>query len=280
MDARFRRLAVVTTALTYVLILLGLYTGATAGGLSCGARWPLCNGAVFGLFPANWASFFEWSHRLVAMVVGFLLLGTLYGAWRWQNDRRTLSAITGALCLLPIQVGLGAVTTTAGGAFPGGFNPVVIVTHFSTAATIFALLLVGTLLALPVPGRRRIRATLGVMGVFAVCNAVFAGTGLVPFYPRYQVLFYGASFGLFAGFLALGTWALLVPTGQVRRGTGLLALVGAAAVFLDMVISRRLLGIDPFLSYVTTGLVVVALVAAAWVQTREGDRPASTTAPE
>ncbi|MEF8774922.1 MAG: COX15/CtaA family protein [Haloarculaceae archaeon] len=268
MDARFRRLAVVTTALTYLLVLLGLYTGATGGGLSCGANWPLCDGAVFGLFPANWASFFEWSHRLVAMVVGFLLLGTLYGAWRWQTDRRVSWAVTGAILLLPIQVGLGAVTTTAGGVFPRGFNPVVMVTHFTTAAAIFGLLVAATLLANPVPNRSRLRGFLASIGCLVALGAVFGSTGLVPFYPRYQVVYYGASYALFGGFVALAVWVLVHTEPPAPRAVGYAGGVGALAAFFDMVLSRQLFGIDPVASHAATLLAAAALGWAVWALAR------------
>jgi cytochrome c oxidase assembly protein subunit 15 len=280
MNSRFRRLAVVTTALTYVLVLLGLYTGATAGGLSCDAQWPLCNGAVLGLFPANWASFFEWSHRLVAMVVGFLMLGTLYGAWRWQDDRRIRWAVTGAVVLLPFQVGLGAVTTTAGGIFPDGFNPIVIVTHFVTAATIFTLLVVATFSAYGVPGRRPRRFLYGGLGGLVLLNAVFGVTGFVPFYPRYQVVYYGASYALLAGFLGLATWSLLADDSALDARLGYLGAGGSVAVVADMVLSRQLLGLDPVLSYVATALVALALVAAVWVETQATDLDGTAATPE
>lgn len=268
MGTRFRRLAAVTTALTYVLVLLGLYTGATAGGLSCDARWPLCNGAVFGLFPANWASFFEWSHRFVAMVVGILLVGTLYGAWRWQDDRRVAWLLTGAVVLLPVQVGLGAVTTTAGGAFPGGFNPVVIATHFVTAAVIFSMLVVATLLVYGTPGRRRRRHLLASMGLLGVVHAVFDVTGLVPFFPRYQVVFYGASYALLAAFLGVATWALRRAGPSAGSLGARVGVVGALAVVVDMVLSRRLFGLTEVLSYGTTAFVFLVVLALVWLETR------------
>ena len=102
MRFRFRHLAAATTGLTFALILLGVYTAAAGAGLACGARWPLCNGAVFGLFPANWPSFIEWFHRLVAMVTGFFILGTTYAAWRHGKGRRTRIASTIALVVLPV----------------------------------------------------------------------------------------------------------------------------------------------------------------------------------
>ena len=137
---RFRHLAAVTTGMTFVLILLGVYTAAAGAGLSCGARWPLCNGAVFGLFPANWPSFIEWFHRLVAMVTGFAILGTTYVAWRSREDRRTRIASALALVALPVQILLGGATVTV-------YTPVVQVTHHAAALVIFGALIAATVWA-------------------------------------------------------------------------------------------------------------------------------------
>jgi cytochrome c oxidase assembly protein subunit 15 len=274
MESRFRRLAVVTTGLTWVLILLGLYTGATGGGLSCGANWPLCDGAVLGLFPATWSSFFEWSHRLVAMVVGVLLLGTLYGAWRWQSDRRVRWAVTGAIALLPAQVGLGAVTTTAGGAFPGGFHPLVMLAHFATAAAIFTLLVVATVLVHPGPSRSTVKRVLGAMAALAAIHAVVDVTGPFAFRPGIQTVYYGASYAILGGFVALATASIRADAAAESGGdggatapvlpaaVGYAGAVGGLAVFADMVLSRRLLGVDLAASHVTTAVVFLSLLGA------------------
>ncbi|PSQ45481.1 cytochrome oxidase assembly [Halobacteriales archaeon SW_7_68_16] len=230
MNRRFRHLAGVTTGLTFVLILLGLHTGSTGGGLTCGARWPLCNGWM-GLFPANWASFFEWFHRLVAMVVGVLLLGVLYGAWRWQDDRRVRYSVTAAIVILPTQIVLGGVTTTAGGMFPQGFNPLVMFAHFSTATIIFTLLVYAT--------------------------ARIYGT---PAPPTNQAGYYAASFALLAALVALLVWSeRAVRAPSLLRFRAVAALAGAV-LYVDMVLSRHLFGVDAVVGEATT-LVLAALVA-------------------
>ena len=48
MGARLRRLFAGTTALTFALILLGVYTASAGAGLSCGADWPFCAGGSSG----------------------------------------------------------------------------------------------------------------------------------------------------------------------------------------------------------------------------------------
>jgi len=109
MRLRFRHLAATAAALSFVLILLGVYTGAAGAGLACAGRWPFCDGFL-GLFPANWPSFVEWFHRLVAMITGFVILGTAWAAYRGDHDRRILVATVVAVAILPVQILLGANT--------------------------------------------------------------------------------------------------------------------------------------------------------------------------
>ena len=137
MDFRFRHLVLGTTGLTFGLILLGVYTGAMGAGLACAGRWPLCDGAVFGLFPANWPSFIEWFHRFVAMITGFAILGTAVAAWRGDHERRIRLASAVALVVLPVQVLLGANTIF-------NFGVLAQVAHHAAALTILVSLVAAT----------------------------------------------------------------------------------------------------------------------------------------
>ncbi|MFC7028755.1 cytochrome AA3 biosynthesis protein [Halomicroarcula sp. GCM10025324] len=136
MTVRFRRLLAATTALTFALILLGVYTGAVGAGLTCAGRWPFCDGWL-GLFPANWMSFIEWFHRFVAMITGFLILGSTVGAWRGSYSKRVKYATGIALAVLPVQVLLGANTIF-------NFGAVAQVLHHAAALTILTALVAGT----------------------------------------------------------------------------------------------------------------------------------------
>lgn len=139
MGISFRSLAGTTAGLTFGLILLGVYTGATGAGLACAGRWPLCDG-VLGLFPATWPSFVEWFHRFVAMIAGFFILGTAVAAWRGGYDRRIRSLSAAALLLTPVQVLLGANTIFNFGVWAQ-------VLHHGAALLIFAALVATTTLA-------------------------------------------------------------------------------------------------------------------------------------
>ena len=152
MTVRFRRLLAATTALTFGLILLGVYTGAVGAGLTCAGRWPFCDGWL-GLFPANWMSFVEWFHRFVAMITGFAILGSTIAAWRGEYSKRVKYATGVALAVLPVQVLLGANTIF-------NFGAVAQVLHHAAALSILTALVAGTAWAYAEPvGRSRERPT-------------------------------------------------------------------------------------------------------------------------
>lgn len=131
----FKHLAAATSLGTFVLILLGVYTGATGSGLACSAQWPLCDN---GLLPQSLPSFIEWLHRLIAMLVGFMILGLAYGGWRGYEDRRIRVAVTVALVSLPVQVLLGRGTVVQ-------YTPEVQTAHHAVALVIFSAVLAATL---------------------------------------------------------------------------------------------------------------------------------------
>ncbi len=108
---RVRSLAWACTGLagaTYALIVLGALVRAHGAGLAC-PDWPLCFGELVPRFDLPVA--FEWSHRLLAGVVGLGFLGVSLLVWRerdaWARVGRTL-ALAGLL--LAVQVVLGGLT--------------------------------------------------------------------------------------------------------------------------------------------------------------------------
>ena len=117
----FSRFAGATLVLTYVLMLLGAYTSAIGAGLSC-PDWPTCYGTWAPFFHpeivanspySTWQIFAEWAHRGLAMVVGFLILGTALAAWRFRRDRPVVRwSATFALIMLPVQVAIGRFTVS------------------------------------------------------------------------------------------------------------------------------------------------------------------------
>ena len=116
----FQRLALGTTAATYVLILVGGLVRASGAGLGC-PDWPRCFGSwippasAADLPPQFDVSQFnptlmwtEYLNRLLGVTVGFLILATTIFAWRHhRRDARITWSITAALLLTGFQGWLG-----------------------------------------------------------------------------------------------------------------------------------------------------------------------------
>ena len=245
MDQRTRRLAGASVALTFVLVLLGVYTAAAGAGLTCAQRWPLCDGAVFGLFPADVPSFVEWFHRLWAMITGFVVIGATLSAWRGAADRRVTGALAGATLILPSQVILGALTVTR-------YELLILVAHFVTAFAILTLLVAGAVWAyesrVDLPTRRHQAALLavGLLPVYAALSPRL----LLVYSPGVQVAFYAVGMAVYAALLAVA----LTSRGAVRALAG----ASAAVLFVELVAGRQ--------SYGATGeLLMLAGALAAFV---------------
>ena len=112
----FRRLAVVTTVATLVLVALGGAVRATDSGLAC-PDWPFCYGELVprqaDIPPETgytlWNVWLEHSHRLLASVVGLLVLALAVWAVARFRDRRDLVwPAVGAFVIVCVQGALGA----------------------------------------------------------------------------------------------------------------------------------------------------------------------------
>ena len=116
----FQRLALWTTAATYVLILVGGLVRASGAGLGC-PDWPRCFGSwippasAADLPPQFDVSQFnptlmwtEYLNRLLGVTVGFLILATTISAWRHhRREPRIVWTTTVALLLTGFQGWLG-----------------------------------------------------------------------------------------------------------------------------------------------------------------------------
>ena len=109
---RFTGLVAATAMGVYLLIIVGATTAITDAAAAC-STWPTCNGqwVVDGSDPDLAIA---WGHRLAALLVGVLLLGTGVVAWLGSPSRRVRAAVTAATLAYPVQVGLGAVTAVDG----------------------------------------------------------------------------------------------------------------------------------------------------------------------
>jgi heme A synthase len=172
-----KRLVLATGIATFVLIILGGIVRVTDSGLGCGPAgsgfhgWPFCKGDVVPGVDLN--AIVEYTHRVVAIVVGFLILSLFVLAWR---RRRELLPATGALlALVIVQGALGGATVEE------NLEEVYVAAHLG-----LAMLLLGLLLYLwrqvsearPETGGPRllaVAATVAVLGT-VVAGGYMAGT--------------------------------------------------------------------------------------------------------
>lgn len=125
-----QRLAVVTAFSTLVLIGVGVLVRATGSGLGC-PDWPTCHGGVVP--PAHKIAIIEFSHRFVAMLVGFLVIGVAACAWRYYRHVPFIVWVaTLTVPLVGIQGLLGALTVVR------ELPPEVVATHLLTAMLVLS----------------------------------------------------------------------------------------------------------------------------------------------
>jgi heme a synthase len=107
-----RKLALATLLATFVLIIVGGVVRVSDSGLGCGPAgsgfhgWPFCNGDVVPGVDLN--SVIEYTHRLLAIVVGFMIVALAVLAWRQYRQYRLVTGVL--LVLVAAQGALGGLT--------------------------------------------------------------------------------------------------------------------------------------------------------------------------
>jgi heme A synthase len=225
------RLCLAACGLVFLLIVIGGTVRATDSGLGC-PDWPTCHGDIIP--KTDKATLIEYSHRLTATVVGFLVLGIVITAWR--NYRRVPAVFNVALALgllVLFQGGLG------GAVVLHDLPPEMVTVHLGTALTIVTVLLLLTTTALALG---RLAPALNVTTGFRQLSlAVLALTFLLMLIGAYMA---GADHGL-----ACNGWPLcngdVVPSASTTSVT---------VHYVHRVVAGLL------------GLSLLALIALAWKQ--------------
>ncbi len=139
LGAGFRWLSLVALATTYALVVLGGVVRATGSGDAC-PDWPRCHGQLIP--PFETAVLIEFSHRLLASVVGFLVLAVAIVAWRNRRDYPVIAwAALTAVAMVIGQIVLGGLTVL------NDLSPNLVLAHLAMASILLATLLVITFLA-------------------------------------------------------------------------------------------------------------------------------------
>lgn len=127
------RLGLASAILMYALMMIGSVVRSTGSGLAC-PDWPLCQGHLIP--PFEFHVMIEWFHRLVALLLGLLLLSTAGWIWAHRETRAQLGALAGfAIALYVVQALLGALTVWK------LLSPSVVSAHLAVALVLFATLL-------------------------------------------------------------------------------------------------------------------------------------------
>jgi protoheme IX farnesyltransferase len=105
----FRRLALISAATTYLLVVIGAIVRSTGSGMGC-PDWPTCHGAWIPPL-SDTAAWIEWVHRSVAVVLGLLVLAlAVMAIARHRHHLSILVPSVGALLLVGFQAYLGKIT--------------------------------------------------------------------------------------------------------------------------------------------------------------------------
>ncbi len=130
---RYQKLALATVVATFLLVTIGVVVRATGSGVAC-PDWPLCYGHVLPPIDDGKA-WIEWTHRTVAAVIGFLILGLAFFAFRDHRDRPSiLWGSFAAVALVGFQAWLGRETVRLGNSGES------VTTHLATAMALVGLL--------------------------------------------------------------------------------------------------------------------------------------------
>jgi heme A synthase len=101
------RIALLASAGTLVLMLIGAYVAVAGYALAC-SGWPLCNGEVIPTADATSVQV-HFGHRVLAGLLGLVILGLAWLAWRQRREAPLAFALTlGAVGLYATQVMIGA----------------------------------------------------------------------------------------------------------------------------------------------------------------------------
>lgn len=265
----FQRLAIGTTATTYLLILVGGLVRASGAGLGC-PDWPRCFGSwippasVADLPPEFDPSQFnptlmwtEYLNRLLGVTVGFLIFATAISAWRnHRHQPRILWTTTAALLLVGYEGWLG------GRVVAHGLAPWIVTAHLIVAIVIVQLLLYATFEAFAPRAPRAPQAPeapqapwlLRALGGLIVLTLIQAGFGTqvrsrIDSIPDYLIVFDSV--------LDEGAWPDLI-----HRDLALAVLIALLVITLWMQSQG-----SPLLrwAFVTVGLAAAQIVVGAFM---------------
>ena len=201
----FRAFSLAAAVAALLVAVLGSWVRINGAGMTC-PDWPLCHGQLIPALAGGVV--LEWSHRLVAFLDGFLVLGALWTGWR---ARTAIAGVTPVLAFIAavfvVQVALGGLTVALSN------SPWSVVVHWGTAMLFLGGLTALAILAVVQPRSLRIRHSL-TGGVLTACAALAFATMLAGSYVS------SSGAGLACATLPAcdGSWTGTLP-GQIAQMT-------------------------------------------------------------
>ncbi len=128
----FRGFALTSAVLAFAIAVLGSWVRINGAGLTC-PDWPLCHGEIVPSLHGGVV--LEWSHRLIAFLEGFVVLGAIVTGLR---VRKRIAGVTPTLAALAgiftLQVALGGATVLLSN------SPLSVMLHWATGMALLAIL--------------------------------------------------------------------------------------------------------------------------------------------
>ena len=234
---RVQGLAVAITSATFLLIAVGGLVRATGSGDAC-PDWPTCFGRL--LPPLEHHTLIEYSHRLLAVLVGALGLGLLWTAVaRFRRVGQVLWPVVAAAVLFAIQAPLGGLVVL------GSLRPWLVTAHLAAAMLLFGAL---------------VHLTANLFCLVKLPAKGSAVRGSDPGFARLALATAGATFVL----LLVGAYAR--GEGGVIEGLGWPLVNGRLVPALEGVATAHFLH---RLAAAVVGVLLAVLVARAWTMPRE-----------
>lgn len=169
----FRAFSLAAAAAALLVAVLGSWVRINGAGMTC-PDWPLCHGQLVPALAGGVV--LEWSHRLVAVVDGVLVLGALWTGWRARASIGGVGPVLGFIgAVFVVQVALGGLTVALSN------SPWSVVVHWGTAMLLLAGLTALAILAVVQPRRVRIPRSV-TSGVLIACAGLAFVTMLAGSY--------------------------------------------------------------------------------------------------
>ncbi|WHZ03814.1 COX15/CtaA family protein [Neobacillus sp. YX16] len=125
-------LAIISVALTYILIVFGGYVASSESGMGCGPEWPLCNGEVIPVLENE--TLIEFAHRAIGLLLA-IFVGILFVLIKRNKNNKILQTAGNCLIsLLTLQILAGAVVVVLD-------LPTIVITVHLLVAMLFMLVL-------------------------------------------------------------------------------------------------------------------------------------------